>query len=109
MFRDKFFESAPEITFEEVQTPAGPARVYMLTAGEKDAFDLAHAKADGKHFRARLLVATVRDQEGHPAFTDVDLGRIANLPMPVVEPLVKAAIRINRMQDDEAEAVRKNS
>lgn len=108
MFREQFFALPLAAAFEEVETPAGVARVYALTAGEKDAFDVAHARAEGKDFRARLVVATVRDQEGHPAFTAADIPAISAAPFTLVEPLVKAAVRVNRMSDDEAEALRKN-
>jgi hypothetical protein len=107
-FRETFLSQSIEPNFEAITTPSGTVRVYAMTAGEKDAFDVAHARAEGKDFRARLIVATVRDASGNPHFRPHDIPSISAYPLPAVELLVTAAVRVNRMQDDHAEAVEKN-
>jgi hypothetical protein len=108
MFRDAFFQQSFGLDYEEVELSAGKVRVCALRAGEKDAFDIAHAKAKGNHFRARLIVATCRDESGAPVFDESDLPRLSAAPLLLVEPLVEAAIRVNRMSDKDAEALEKN-
>jgi hypothetical protein len=107
--RESFFAVPPDMPFEVVETEHGAARAYVMTLGEKDAFDIAHAKADGRHFRPRLLVATLRDEQGKPIFTEMDFPRLEAMPITAVEPFIKAIVRINRMTDDYAEVTRKNS
>lgn len=108
-FSEAFFAAVPdEVPFEVVTLPAGAVRVHAMTAGEKDAFDLAHAKAEGRDFRARLLIATVRDDQGRPCFRHSDLARLSAMALPAVEPMIAAAVRVNAMQDDAREALEKN-
>jgi hypothetical protein len=108
MFRENFLAVSAEPAYEEVTTPSGAVRVYAMTLGEKDVFDIAHARAEGKDFRARLIVATVRDEAGNPVFRAHDIPAITRYPLPAVEPLVNAAVRVNRMSDDVAETLAKN-
>jgi hypothetical protein len=107
--RESFFAVPLEMPFEVVETEHGACRVYVMTLGEKDVLDIAHNKADGRHFRPRLMVATMRDENGNPLFTEADFSRLEAMPVTVTEPFIKAIVRINRMTDDYAEATRKNS
>lgn len=107
--REAFFAVPEEPAYEDVPMPFGTVRVYALTAREKDDFDIAHAKADGANFRARLVVATARDRSGIRMFRDADLIAISARPLPQIEPLVEAAIRVNRMSDRERGELEKNS
>lgn len=107
-FREQFFAAAPEPAVEEVATPAGVVHVRAMDAGEKDRFDREHHRAKGARFRARLVAATARDAEGRPLFGREDLERLDACPVPYLEPLVDAAIRVNKLSDAEREAVEKN-
>jgi hypothetical protein len=60
--------------------PVGDAFVRAMTAGEKDRFDLAHTKAEGRDFRARLLAASVCDESGSLLFTEKDIPALSGLP-----------------------------
>lgn len=88
--------------------PVGDAFVRAMTAGEKDRFDLAHTKAEGKDFRSRLLVASVCDESGSLLFTEGDMPALSRLPLPSIEPLVDAIMRINRIGEKEQADLRKN-
>jgi hypothetical protein len=94
--------------WEVVQTEAGPIYVHAMTAGEKDRFDLDHARSNGQHFRARLVMSTARDGSGAMVFVPEDLPALSAAPLALVEPLCTAAIRVNRMSDDAKDAVEKN-
>jgi hypothetical protein len=93
---------------EPVKTPAGEAHVFALTAGEKDRLDVAIAKEPGKRFRARVIQATARTAEGMPLFSEGDIPALDQMPLAVVEPLMEAALRVNRMHDKDVEALEKN-
>jgi hypothetical protein len=109
MFRDQFFAAISAVPeHEEVQSAAGPVRVTCLTAGEKDRYDVAVAK-EPETFRSRLVAMTARDGEGHRVFRDEDIPRLSTMPLPVIEPLVDAAMRVNRMGAKDVEALEKNS
>jgi len=105
-FRDSLFAAPADRTIEKVDTPAGPTFVRSLMVGEKDAFDTSAAK-DGM-FRARLIVACCCDEHGRPEFQSSDVHRVNDLPVSFVEPIVDAAIRVNRIGPGDAESIRKN-
>lgn len=105
-FRDELFSRPADRVIEPVETPAGPTFVRTLMCGEKDSFDLGAAK-DGM-FRARLILACCCDEHGRPEFGAEDLRRVNDLPVHQVEPIVDAAIRLNKIGPGDAEAIRKN-
>lgn len=102
------FLAARKLPVEIVSTVTGDVHVHSLTAGEKDEYDLAVQQDPGKRFRARLVQMTARDADGRHLFTPEDLDALAELPVAAIEPLFEAAIRVNRMSDADAEALRKN-
>ena len=106
MFRDQLFARPADRTIEPVETPAGTTYVRTLMVGEKDQFDVGAAK--DQMFRARLVVACCCDQYGHPEFAPGDVFRVNDLPVHFVEPIVDAAIRLNRIGPGDAESIRKN-
>lgn len=106
MFRDQLFNQPAIRTIEPVETPAGRTYVRSLMAGEKDEFDKLAVK-DGK-FRARLVVACCCDEHGQAEFQPGDVHRVNDMPLHLIEPIVDAAIRLNRIGPGDAEAIRKN-
>lgn len=104
MFRDELLRATR--TVEPVETPLGPTFVRSITAGEKDELEQEHAK-DGK-LRCRLVVLCCCSEDGRPEFTAQDLPALDALPLSAVEPIVEAAIRLNRMSPRDAEDARKN-
>ena len=108
MFRDAFFAQSASPTIEKVATTAGEAYVRSMSVGEKDTFDKAIVKDPSVSFRARLIVMCVCDCHGAPAFQTGDVHRIADFPLALVEPLVDAAIRVNKLSPKDLEALEKN-
>ena len=94
---------------EVEQVEGMPDEVYVrtLTVAEKDAFATAVEKEG--NLRARLLIATCCDQNGEPIFDEFDVGRINKLASWKIEPIIDAAIKLNRMGPKDADAIRKNS
>jgi hypothetical protein len=106
MFRDDLFAQPAGRTIEPVETPAGRTFIRSLMAGEKDRFDIAAAKSG--EFRARLVQASCCTEAGQLEFTEADLHRINDLPLHLIEPIVDAAIRLNKIGPGDAEVLRKN-
>jgi hypothetical protein len=108
MFKEALFSQSRICRFEPVETEAGTTYVKELTVAEKDAFD--QATSGGKeNVRAQLLIACVCDQAGEPEFTEFDVGAINRLPAYIAEPIIDAAMRINRFSAEDREALQKNS
>lgn len=105
MFRDSLLKGSPH-KVEPVETPAGKTFVRTITAGEKDEFD-RQASKDGK-FRCRLVMLSCCKEDGSPEFTNLDLPALDELPVTVLEPIVDAAIALNRIGQRDAEEIRKN-
>jgi hypothetical protein len=97
---------AGDRTIEPVDTPVGTAYVRTITAGEKDDFDREYTK-DGK-FRCRLVLLACCTEDGRPEFTNLDLPAIDNLPITVLEPIVDAALKLNRIGTKDQDDLRKN-
>lgn len=106
MFKEALFAASADRIIEPVETPAGKTYIRSLMAGEKDKFDVGASK-DGM-FRAHIVVASCCNEHGVPEFNGGDLLRINDLPLHLVEPIVDAAIKLNRIGPGDAEAIRKN-
>lgn len=105
MFRESAF-AHPKVIVEPVETPAGPTFVRVVTVGEKDEFDRGF-REDGK-FRPRLILLACCKEDGSPEFTIGDLPTIEALPLTVMEPIIDAALSINRIGPKEQDDLRKN-
>ena len=94
---------------EDITVPIlGSVKVKVLTSGEKDKWDVEIEK-DRVGFRARLVQATVIDERGILVFAEEDVPKLMQMPVYVIEPLVDAALRINRLSKADREALEKNS
>ncbi len=105
MFREQLLSQTSRV-IEPVVTPCGLTFVRSLTAGEKDRYDL-EARKDGK-YRCRLVLAACCTEDGRPEFGAQDLPAIDALPVHAIEPIVEAAMRVNRFTEADAEELRKN-
>jgi hypothetical protein len=106
--RESFFAIPPEITTEPVVIRGEKYFVRALTVGEKDKWELENGKEGATSMRARLVVATVCDESGAPVFKAGDVHRLADYPVSVVEPLVDAALKLNRITKEDVEELEKN-
>lgn len=104
--RESFFAIPSTGAVEPVETPAGTAYVRTITVGEKDRLEL---EDKGVSFRARLLVLCVCDEGGAPVFRAGDAHRIADYPLHIVEPLVEAALRVNKFSKEDVDGLEKKS
>jgi hypothetical protein len=95
---------------EDVALPGGGlVSVRCMTVAERDRMEDGYQKAGKAGFRSRLIAATACDESGALLFPDADLAAIGALPFGVAEPIVEAAIRVNRMGADEKAALGNDS
>ena len=108
MFKEALFAQPTNRAIEPVETSAGRTYVRALNLEEKDEFDLA-TEGGKKHVRAQLLIACCCREDGSLEFTEYDLSKLNQLPAHVAEPIIDAAMRLNRFSAEDREALRKNS
>lgn len=85
-----------------------PVWVKELDCGERDKFEQEHSKADGADYRARWVAATVIDGQGALAFGRKDIPTISTFPPSIVDPIVKAAVKINKLTPEDVADFEKN-
>ena len=108
LIRDQILAMKPEIGSLRVPEVEGPIYVKEMTAGERDAFEVAHAKSGEKDFRARLAAATICDEDGRLLFGPGDIAALSAIPASVLEPIVQMAVAINRLSKETIEDLEKN-
>lgn len=113
--------AAQDLQTQDVQVPewGGSVRVRSLTGTERDAFETCLVKlVDGKrvpdmdNLRAKLLAATLVDQNGTPLFSvgDVrDLSDLGSKSAAALDRIFGVSQRLNGMAADSVEAAVKNS
>jgi hypothetical protein len=110
--RDQFLSLAKaDLEREEVEVPAlgGTVFVRAMTAGEKDAFEQANARAKGRDVRARLAACCTCDAAGHLLFGPADVAALTRLPGHALDAIGQAAMRLNRLGGDAVRELEKNS
>ena len=97
----------------KVRGLGGTVRVAAVSAGARDAFELAiqdlPEKERRKDFRARLLVMCCTDDDGKPLFTYDDIPSLSALEAAAVDPVVEVAMRLNGLSERDREELEKNS
>lgn len=109
MFRDQLFAISIAPKIEPVDTPAGRAFIRSFSAGEKDKLEADVRKDPSVSFRARLIVLGCCNEDGSQAFLPGDVHRIADYPISILEPLVEAIVRLNKLSPEDVEGLEKNS
>ncbi|OJW19370.1 MAG: hypothetical protein BGO49_08555 [Planctomycetales bacterium 71-10] len=98
----------PQVVEVEVPALGGKVSVRGMTVGDRDAFEIANAGDKGKFFRARLVAASVVDADGSPMFGERDLPALASLAGGTFEPVIDAAMRLNKYTPEEVKALEGN-
>jgi hypothetical protein len=83
--------------------------VGTMTAGQRDRFEVGHARAKNADFRARLAVFTVQGPDGRPLFTEADIPALSAGPARPLDRIVEAALRLNRFTAADVKELEKNS
>ena len=99
--------------YEDVPALGGTVRVAAVSAGARDAFELAlqdmPEKERRKDFRARLLVMSCIDDEGKPLFGADDIATLSALEAAAVDPVIEVAMRLNGLSARDREELEGNS
>jgi hypothetical protein len=111
--RDAILE-AQDLPTEDVQTDEWGrfgvpfVRVRGLSASEREKWELSVGETDGKkvtHIREKLVVATVIDDDGSPAFQPSDIKMLGERSSAVIVRLFNTARKLSGMRTEaEAEA-----
>lgn len=96
---------------EVVEIPqwGGSVRVRSLTGRERDRLEASmigkNGKADAKsgltNFRARLVAASVVDDNGAPMFTEADLDALADRSAAALDAIAQAAMRLSGLSSED--------
>lgn len=103
--------SSFDLTFgaETVEIPewGGSALVRVLSCVERTEYEQA-AEADRKNLVLALVALTLCDGEGKPIFGLDEVSALAEKSAKVVMRLFKVAAKLNRLEEQDAEAAAKN-
>lgn len=101
--------TAQDLPIEEVEVPewGGKVRVRGLSAGERDAFEIANGtaqlKGENPSPRARLCALCALDAEGKLLFAPADVERLAAKSGAAVDRVFQAAHRLSGMRPEDVE------
>lgn len=98
--RDRFLQAAKR-RFEDVEIAGlGPVRIRNLSEGERSKIEAAthvdNQKESGSgtaRWKARMILATVVDEENKPVFSEADLNTVMAIDAAVSDPLYDAIVR----------------
>lgn len=99
-----------QLPSEEVDSPelGGKLRVRVMSAVERDRWEAVHSRGPTENLRARILQATCCDEDGKLLFAIEDIPALNQLPWVAVERVVEAAVKLNRLDNDEVKDLEKN-
>lgn len=99
---------------EKVEIPELGGDVYVseMTGADSDEWEQSLVGSDGKrnlkNITAKLVVATLVNENGERIFTEDDLPRVAKLPARILNKIAIPADRINGLTGRYLEDVKKN-
>jgi hypothetical protein len=98
-----------------VEEWGGDVIVASMSGADRDEFDqhLIAAQKEGadawrRQIRARLAVLCVVDENGDRVFTAADIAELGRKSAAALEPIYKAAMRLNKLGAEEVEKAAKN-
>jgi hypothetical protein len=107
--REHFFAIPPAIRSEAVVVRGEQFFVREMTVAEKDEWERDNSDRDLPSPRARLICRTACDANGNLVFRKGDAHRLAEYPISIVEALVDASQKVNKIAKEDLEAIQKNS
>lgn len=114
--RDQILE-ASDLKTQTVSVPewGGDVIVSAMTGAARDAWEQSLVLTNGskttvnmENMRARLVVATVVDEDGNRLFKDDDIARLGAKSGAALERVCKVAQRLNSLTDADLEDVKGN-
>jgi hypothetical protein len=107
-FRETLFQAKGRFRIEPVDTPLGRTYVRTMTAGDKDQLEMSGFKED-KKFRCRVVMQCCCDEAGRLEFGNKDLPDLNDSPAEFIDPIFRAAWKLNGYDEADREELRKNS
>ena len=110
--------AANDLKTEDVDVPewGGAVRVRSFTGRERDAFEAAMVRGDGKerkvdltNMRARLVGLTVIDEAGQRLFTDEEVDLLGAKSGAALDRVFAVAQKLNGLSGADVEELTKNS
>ena len=98
--RDQILGASDRET-QDVEVPewGGTVRVATMSAGARDAFDASLTDSEGNqettNFRAKLVAATVVDEDGERVFGSEDIDALAGHGARAIDRVFDVAARLN--------------
>lgn len=108
--RESILNAADNPVFSNVMVErwGGAVRVYSMTSGSQEAFDQESVRRKKRKIdirvRERMIIATVRNDEGLPLFTAADEEALSRQSSAVLDRVFKIACKLNGYGDDEDDA-----
>lgn len=84
----------------------GTVHIRMMTAGERDRWELFVAK-NSEHTRASLAVFTLADETGAPLFTLEDVMSLSGKSCHVMDKLFEIAAKHNKLRKEDLDELEK--
>jgi hypothetical protein len=114
--RDSILAS-PDAGRTQVEVPewGGYVWVHVMSGSERDRweYEIIRANKDGKdgteNTRAKLIVMSVRDDNGLPLFTDADIPALGKKHYAVLDRVLDESRRLNRLTVKSMEELEGNS
>jgi hypothetical protein len=117
--RDQIFKASDLVT-RTVAVPewGGSVSVRALTGTERDAFEAAFIRFDGKgnklapnlrNIRARLVAMSVVDENGNRMFADNDVDALSSKSASALQRVFEAAQELSGLSNSDVEEMAKNS
>ncbi|ANZ42495.1 hypothetical protein BBK82_04985 [Lentzea guizhouensis] len=112
--------SAVDITTEDVDVPewGGRVRVRGLTGTDRDRFESAMLNRNGKgnarhqvntdNFRARLVMASVVDEDGRRMFSERDVRALGEKSAAALDRVMTVAMRLSGLTQKDADELEGN-
>ena len=91
--------SKTKLPMREIDVPewGGTVFVSVMTAGERDAWEIYVSTSKSKDIRARTAVACVCDSAGARLFTEDDMPAVSQLHSRALDRIFEAAIPLNEI------------
>ena len=90
----------------------GDVIVSEMSGAQRDAWEQTLSVRDKQgrlvNTRAKLVVATLVNDDGSRVFSDDDVDRVGGMPSSVLDRLCDVAQRLNRLRPEDVETARKN-
>lgn len=107
--------AAADVPHEEVDVPewGGMVRVQTMTGEARDryeqaVFDSKSGKARLENIRAKLVAASIVDENGDLVFSDEDIKALGRKSAKALDRVFEAARRLSGLTDQDVEELAKN-